>query len=668
MTMALSLRRPLVEGTLVAGVLLAVGLLASVGLWKSAAESLQTQLTDEMARLATVASGVVDPELHKQFTDPAQMESEDYARAIAPLIQFKRNAPGVKYVYTAVRDGATVRFILDETAKGDHDGDGREDKAVIGEVYDDAEEALHRALGLNGEEGVAGASPEPYTDEWGTFVTGYGPVRDARGAVVAVVGVDMTADSYLERLGAARRRALYGLVPAGAASVLLGLAVFAIRRHSLRLKRAERFASTELKRTVEELAGRNRELDVLRRKAEDAVHAKTNFLANMSHEIRTPLTAVLGYIDILEESLSEDTSDRRAVRLEHVRTIRNAGNHLHSLINDILDLSKIEAGRMTLETVPTDVARIMAETDGMLRCAAVAKGITLTFALGTPIPREIISDPTRLRQVLINLVGNAVKFTVQGEVRATARVTDGHLEIDVEDTGLGMSEAQMIELFRPFMQVDASVTRRYGGTGLGLSICRRLAEMLGGAVELVRSDLGKGSLFRLTLPMRVVSDSEMVCEIEPASSIALGDTSSLIAYERVATPPAALQGRILLAEDGSDNQRLITHHLRRAGAEVTIADNGVEALRLLQRAESAGVPFDLLLTDVQMPEMDGCTLARAVRSSHSMLPIIALTAHSMPEDRQRCEEAGCDDYATKPVDRMKLIQVCAKWLKRRSAA
>jgi signal transduction histidine kinase/CheY-like chemotaxis protein len=653
-------RRAVLEGTLVAGIFLLVGLLATFGLWRSATMSLQTQLREEMARLATVAAGLVDPQLHQSFHDPSQMTSKEYAQAIEPLRLFREHAPGVKYVYTAVRIDGVVHFILDAAEPGDHDGDGVEDQAAIFEPYDDCEDEIHVAFGVNGQPATATSSPEPYTDEWGTFITGYAPIRDDQGDVLAVIGVDMTADRYLARLATAESRAIWGLVPAGVVSFAIGFAAFALRRHSLGLQRAEARASEALRVSVNELADRNRELDHLRVRAEAAAAAKSSFLANMSHEIRTPLTAVLGYLDVLQDDLSSDHSPERESRLGHLRTIRNAGEHLLVIINDILDLSKIEAGRMPVESTATDLPKLLADTESILRGRAAEKNLTLTFSLATPVPREIVSDPTRIRQILMNLVGNALKFTERGSVEVICRATACSIEIDVVDSGSGMSPQEVQRLFQPFSQADASVTRRHGGTGLGLSICRRLGEMLGGSVDLVRTEPGVGSTFRLRLPMRANGLPSMVVDIHRAGS----ERSS--PAPQVASP-IRLSGRILLAEDGKDNQRLIAHHLRKAGAEVQIAENGIEALRRLHEAEAAGRPFDLLLTDVQMPEMDGCTLTRAVRERSASFPIIALTAHALPEDRRRCEEAGCDAYATKPIDRVKLVETCARWLGRAAA-
>ena len=652
-------RRAFIEGAAVACVFLMVAALASMGLWQSTVQSLHTQLGDEMARLATVAAGLVDPDLHRTFHDPAQMASEDYARAVGPLKRFRDHAPGVTYVYTAVRVDDQVRFVLDAADPGDHDGDGVEDQSAIDQLYDDCEPAILVAFGTDGQPGRATSSPEPYTDDWGTFVSGYAPIVDGSGAVVGVVGVDMTAERYLERIAAARSQAVWGLVPAGVVSLAVGVVVFALRRHALGLKRSEARTAEALRDSVAQLADRNRELDHLRVRAEEAAEMKSSFLANMSHEIRTPLTAMLGYLDLLDENLDDDRSPQRGLRQGHLRMIRGAGEHLLAVINDILDLSKIEAGRMTIESMPTDVAHLLVECDTILQSRAREKGLALAFELESAIPRAIVSDPTRVRQVLLNLVGNAVKFTERGGVRVLCRRAGDVIEIDIVDTGPGMNREQAARLFQPFMQADASVTRRHGGTGLGLSICRRLGDLLGGGVELLRTEPGVGTTFRLSLPAREVPGAGCVASL---GEVAAADATAM------AGPPVILAGRILLAEDGKDNQRLIAHHLRKAGAEVAIAENGLEALKLLADAAAEGRPFDLLVTDVQMPEMDGCALARAVRGRAPRFPIIALTAHAMAEDRQRCEAAGCNDYATKPIDRRRLLETCARWLHSRAAA
>jgi PAS domain S-box-containing protein len=397
-------------------------------------------------------------------------------------------------------------------------------------------------------------------------------------------------------------------------------------------------------------------LEAARNVAEEASRAKSEFLANMSHEIRTPLTAILGFADVLCEMNDAGSAEQR---LQILDTIKNAGVHLLTVINDILDLSKIEADKMTVERVETPLVAVLREIEGLMRPRASGKGVTVETVLATPVPDRIVSDPTRLRQILMNLAGNAVKFTEAGAVTLRAGVTGdaalAKLVIDVVDTGPGMTREQADRLFCAFGQADATVTRKHGGTGLGLTICRRLAGLMGGSVELVATEPGVGSTFRVELPLEPIPGAQLLAS--------LGEPSA----RRVEVPVASARvvGRVLLAEDGVDNQRLISLHLRKAGATVEVADNGVIALAMIDRAEAEGRPYDLLLTDIQMPEMDGYTLARTLRARGSGLSIVALTAHAMAEDRERCTAAGCDDYAAKPIDKATLLATCAAWVGRR---
>ncbi len=338
-------------------------------------------------------------------------------------------------------------------------------------------------------------------------------------------------------------------------------------------------------------------------------------------------------------------------------TIKDAGAHLLTVINDILDLSKIEAEKMTVERIETPLTAVLHEIESMMRPRATSKGLVLDTVLSAPIPERIISDPTRLRQILMNLVGNAVKFTDAGSVSLTigAEERDGEqrLLIDIEDTGPGLTPEQAARLFNPFGQADGTVTRKHGGTGLGLTICRRLAMLMAGGVTLAASEPGRGSRFRVDLPLVPAPGTHMVDRLNLVPRAVDGPFVS-----------AKLEGRILLAEDGIDNQQLIAFHLKRAGATVDVADNGAIALRMIDDAEARGVPYDLLLTDMQMPEVDGYTLARTLRTRGSALAVVALTAHAMAEDRARCLAAGCDDFAVKPIDRVVLLRTCASWIGR----
>jgi len=399
---------------------------------------------------------------------------------------------------------------------------------------------------------------------------------------------------------------------------------------------------------------REQALQVARNQAEAANLAKSEFLANMSHEIRTPLTAILGFADMLREDGNLDVAPNR--RLRTIDTITNAGQHLLTIINDVLDLSKIEANRTTVELIETPLIEVLCEVERLLRPKAIGKGVTLETKLSTPVPIRILSDPTRLRQILMNLVGNAAKFTEHGTIVINASVTESPentcLVIDIEDTGPGMTDEQSQTLFQAFGQADSTVTRKHGGTGLGLTISRRLAKLMGGDVTLLQTELGKGSCFRLTLPMVPVADSVFVQRIE-------GLTVSVV---NTRPEKISVNGRILLAEDGLDNQRLLSFILKKAGATIDVADDGKIALEMLERANELNVPYDLLLTDMQMPVMDGYMLARTLRNRGVKMPIVALTAHALAEDRQKCLDAGCDDYLTKPIDKPSLLTACAKWI------
>ena len=405
-------------------------------------------------------------------------------------------------------------------------------------------------------------------------------------------------------------------------------------------------------------------------RAEAANCAKGEFLANMSHEIRTPMTAILGYSDLVAESLdccpvcpAQSTCEMRVTNRQHMQVICRNGEHLLQLINDILDLSKIEVEKMTTEQVACSPHAIVADVASLVRVRAETRKLAFNTEFIGPVPETIRADPLRLRQILVNLAGNAVKFTETGSVRLLVQfVADGdepRMRFDIVDTGIGITEEQAARLFEAFSQADTSTSRQFGGTGLGLVISKRLAQLLGGDVVLVESQPGLGTRFRATVATG---------PLEGVRMIEGGSIEEAVAAQGPATagspPPAAetksLEGlRILLAEDGPDNQRLIAHILKKAGAAVTVVEDGQLAVEAALAARDSGQTFDVVLMDMQMPVLDGYEATGLLREKGYAGPIVALTAHAMEQDRQKCLDAGCDDYASKPIDRAKLIEAIA---------
>jgi len=387
-------------------------------------------------------------------------------------------------------------------------------------------------------------------------------------------------------------------------------------------------------------------MEEAQQEAEAGSRSKSAFLANMSHEIRTPMAAIMGFAELAQGKCTPEE------QREYLGTVSRNANYLLTLLNDILDLSKIEAGKLTIESVPMSVNDLLEEVRALHAVPAREKGIEFKIDCADDVPSMVMGDPVRLRQVLVNLVSNAIKFTKVGSVRVAASYEpkSQELEILVSDTGIGLSTDEVDRLFQPFTQADSSTTRRFGGTGLGLSISSLLAESLGGRLS-VRSVPGKGSEFSLAVPLASTSASPQRSEHARPTSVDGG------------TGRPSLKGkRVLLVDDGRDNQRLIGLHLQRAGLDVTSAENGREAIEQIESSEHEASGFDLVLMDMQMPEMDGYTATRTLRASGCALPIVALTANAMSGDRETCLAAGCDDYLSKPVDPVALIQRCTAWI------
>jgi signal transduction histidine kinase/CheY-like chemotaxis protein len=401
-------------------------------------------------------------------------------------------------------------------------------------------------------------------------------------------------------------------------------------------KGAVKFTELEIERKKIQ----TKEIEIAKEEAERANQAKSAFLANMSHEIRTPLGAIMGFVDLLKDSETskEDVS-------KYLSIISRNSDHLLRIVDDILDLSKVESGKMVVERVEFSLTDFLSDFSSLMGARARDKGINFKFKVESMLPQFVISDPTRIRQILSNVVGNALKFTENGSVELEVSFNDSRLNFRVIDTGRGISDKQRTQLFQAFAQADSSVTRKFGGTGLGLVLTKKLSQALGGDFFLIESELEKGSTFEASVTVEYEQKTKFI------------GASEFKAFNRVEAkielPKFDLKAlNVLLVEDSPDNRMLVKTMLGRTGANIQVAEDGIEGVKMALSAK-----YDVILLDIQMPNMDGHEAARIMRSKGINAPIVALTAHAMKEERARAIQSGFSHFLSKPIDRESLIKL-----------
>ena len=631
-------------------------------LWHSARDAQLDAVRTELKQLARVAATLVDGDRHRLLESQAQAGGADHLALLAPLVKFHKATSDIIYVYTAILERNRIYYVLGTDYLYRVDGD-TETPELIMAPHDTFDPTLRRAL----ERHEVAVNEEPVKEAVRSYMSAYAPFYDSQGRFVGVAGVDMWVRDFDARVAGIRRAGIGAFGAVAMLSVLAGLLVMRLSGTARRVRRRDRIIQARL-------ADAKQQAEVQAQRAEAASRSKSDFLAMMSHEIRTPMNGVLGMANLLLET------PLNAEQREFAQAVQRSGDALLTIINDILDYSKIEAGHMSVEQIDFDLHAICLEVRANLQSAVAERGLVMTFAYDAALPKCIRGDPVRVRQVLLNLASNAVKFTTYGTVRIeVARFDAERVKISVIDSGVGITQEQLERLFRRFTQADSSTTRRYGGTGLGLAISKTLVELMGGEIG-VESVPGAGSTFWVTLPHGLAAagvtptatptatanspNVTTAAEYSPAVPLSLPAAAAAVPPAAAAgAVPAVGRGRVLLVEDNFVNQRVAVYMLAKLGVQVDVAKHGREAIEIL-----SNVCYDLILMDCQMPEMDGFEATRMIRDPASSVldhevAVVAMTANAFPEDRARAIASGMNDFLTKPVDRSILEGMLAKWMK-----